>query len=179
MPIQAERELAQTWAAKVAAFGPGLRVGLNWAGNPNFDEDDARSMSLRQMGELLCVQGVRFFSLQKNDAAEQLRQAPELGLVDFADELLDFADTAALIANLDLVITVDTAVAHLAGSMGKPVWVLLRSNGDWRWLLGRADSPWYPTMRLFRQPAPRQWAPVIATAARELQTMAADVRTRR
>jgi len=92
----------------------------------------------------------------------------ELDIIDHTDRLRDFADTAALIANLDLVITADTAVAHLAGAMAKPVWLMLPFAPDWRWMLSRDDSPWYPTMQLFRQPVPRHWTNVIANISRAL-----------
>jgi ADP-heptose:LPS heptosyltransferase len=105
---------------------------------------------------------VQFNSLQKGPAASQV-VALDVGITvfDFSDKLTDFAETAALIANMDLVITVDTAVAHLAGAMGKPVWVLLPFVPDWRWMMDREDSPWYPTMRLFRQKSIGQWDEVI------------------
>jgi hypothetical protein len=90
-------------------------------------------------------------------------------LVDYTDEIQDFSDTAALIENLDLVISVDTAVAHLAGAMGKPVWTLLPFSPDWRWMLNREDSPWYPTMRLFRQPSHGDWESVINNVLKELE----------
>ena len=102
-----------------------------------------------------------------------------LRLVDWTSELRDFADTAALVAGLDLVISVDTAVAHLAATLGKPVWLMISWVPDWRWMMGRDDSPWYPTLRLFRQSADRQWEPVIAAVARELQKMAVDAGARR
>jgi hypothetical protein len=103
------------------------------------------------------VPGVCFVSLQK-----EAHRKPDLNLVDWTNELDDFADAAALMEALDLVITVDTAVAHLAGALGRPVWLLNRFGGDWRWLLDRDDSPWYPTLRQFRQPALNDWASVIA-----------------
>jgi ADP-heptose:LPS heptosyltransferase len=126
---------------------------------------------------------VAFVSLQKplphTDQAS-LELFPSLA--DFSDELTDFGETAAVIANLDLVITVDTAMGHLAGALGKPVWILLPKASDWRWLLSRSDSPWYPTARLFRQQTPGDWDPVIAEAAAALtaelriggETVAAD-----
>jgi ADP-heptose:LPS heptosyltransferase len=115
------------------------------------------------------VPGVRFFSLQKGEAAAEARTPPPgMELVDWTEELTDFADTAALIANLDLIITVDTAVAHLAGAMGKPVWTLLSFVADWRWLREREDSPWYPSMRLFRQSALGDWDNVIKRVADQL-----------
>jgi len=112
-----------------------------------------------------------FYSLQKGPAAAQ--QAPAgMKFINVAGELKDFADTAALLSNLDLVITVDTAVAHLAGALGKPVWVLLPFAPDWRWLLGREDSPWYPTMRLFRRPTAGDWDSVVARVAAQLAVVA-------
>ena len=120
-------------------------------------------MTLSQFAPLARLPGVSFYSLQKGEQAGQARNPPTgLELIDWTEDLHDFADTAALIANLDLVISVDTAVAHLAGAMGRPVWLLLPFIPDWRWLLDREDSPWYPTMRLFRQKAAGQWDDVIA-----------------
>ena len=129
------------------------RIGLAWSGNPAHKNDRNRSIALKQLLPLLSVPGVRFVSLQRDlreDDAAVLGNLP--ALVSIGAQLDDFADTAAAISLLDLVITVDTAVAHLAGALGKPVWVLLPFAPDWRWLLKREDSPWYPTARLFRQP---------------------------
>ena len=126
-------------------------------------------MTLSQFAPLARLPGVSFYSLQKGEQAGQARNPPTgLELIDWTEDLHDFADTAALIANLDLVISVDTAVAHLAGAMGKPVWVLLPFVPDWRWLLEREDSPWYPTMRLFRQKAIGQWHEVIERVVEQL-----------
>jgi hypothetical protein len=110
------------------------------------------------------IGGIQFYSLQKDGPGA----SKELGLIDLMDECRDFVDTAALICNLDLVISVDTSVAHLAGALGKPVWLLNRFDGCWRWLQDREDSPWYPTMRLFRQPSPSDWQSVILRVRREL-----------
>jgi hypothetical protein len=132
-------------------------------------------MPLALLAPLGQIPGVRFISLQKGSAAQQQMRRPEvapLRLVDWTDELTDFAQTAALIERLDLVISVDTAVAHLAGALGKPVWVLLTYAADWRYLLNRDDSPWYPTMRLFRQSTHGDWTGVVqrvAAAFRQLQ----------
>ena len=113
--------------------------------------------------------GVRFFRLQTSEPAAQAKTPPpDMEIVDLTQELMDFADTAAFIANLDLVIAVDTAVAHLAGAMGKPVWTLLPFVPDWRWLRERADSPWYPSMRLFRQPSSGDWDSVMGQVVAEL-----------
>jgi tetratricopeptide (TPR) repeat protein len=133
-----------------------LRVGLAWAGNPRNQNDKFRSMPFACFQTLSSIQGLSFFSLQLGEALEQLTQsgAP---VTDLAPLTADMADTAAFIANLDLVITVDTSIAHLAGALAKPVWILLASNADWRWMAEREDSPWYPTARLFRQSALGDW----------------------
>ncbi|HEY0834859.1 MAG TPA: tetratricopeptide repeat-containing glycosyltransferase family protein [Azospirillum sp.] len=158
-----------------------LRVGLVWAGNPRPDMphanlvDRRRSLRLEQLAPLAGVPGVRFYSLQKDgDAALQAKDPPSgMDLVDLMEGVGDFADTAALIANLDLVIGVDTSVIHVAGALGKPVWVLSRFDGCWRWLTERDDSPWYPSMRLFRQETPGEWAPVIEQVMEALRDRAA------
>jgi ADP-heptose:LPS heptosyltransferase len=126
-------------------------------------------MKLAKLAPLGQAPGVRFFSLQKGEAAAEAKTPPAgMELTDWTEELKDFADTAALIANLDLVIAVDTAVVHLAGAMGKPVWTLLPYVPDWRWLLERQDSPWYASMRLFRQPCREDWDSVIAQVVEAL-----------
>lgn len=139
-----------------------LRVGLVWSGRPTHPNDRRRSVRLARLAPLATANGVRFVSLQKpmpQADVEVLHLFP--GMSDLSGELRDFDDTAALIANLDLVITVDTSVGHLAGALGKPTWIMLPKASDWRWLLGRSDSPWYPTVRLFRQTVPGAWEPVI------------------
>jgi tetratricopeptide (TPR) repeat protein len=139
----------------------GLRIGLTWSGRNIPDPD--RSMALAQLAPLFDLPGIHFVSLQKDlrDSDEAaLRGRP--GFLHLGPDLADFADTAAVIAQLDLVISIDTAVAHLAGALGKPVWILLPFLSDWRWLLDRDDSPWYPTARLFRQDKARAWDTVIA-----------------
>ena len=156
----------------------GLRVGLVWRGNPQHEHDQWRSISLEQLQPLLDVPGVSFFSLQVGDAQNELTQAPWNGrMVDLSPHLKDFSATAAVIADLDLVISVDTAVAHVAGALGKPVWVLIPQGNDWRWLHGRNDSPWYPTLRLLRQRRLRNWVPAINGMVRELTTVAAAAKT--
>ena len=149
---------------------PGPRVGLVWSGNPNHANDRNRSIPLREFEPLAALTHINFFNLQKGAAAAQMSDSTlQLKLIDHTARLHDFADTAALIAQLDLVITVDTAVAHLAGALGKPVWVLLAKVPDWRWMLERTDSPWYPTMRLFRQTVTGEWQAVAAIVADELR----------
>ena len=151
-----------------------MKVGLAWAGSPTHKSDRNRSMKLSDLAPLGQVPGVRFFSLQKGAAAADAKTPPAgMKFVDWTEELKDFADTAALIANLDLVIAADTAVVHLAGAMGKPVWTLLPFVSDWRWLLEREDSPWYPTMRLLRQARVGDWESVIARAVDELSLLGA------
>jgi tetratricopeptide (TPR) repeat protein len=138
----------------------GLRVGLVWAGNPEHRNDRYRSIALSLLEPLLALEGVHFFSLQMGAEAEQLAMA-EGAVVDLRYEIGDMADTAALMEHLDVVIAVDTAVVHLAGALGRPVWLLLPFAPDWRWMLEREDSPWYPTMRLFRQTERSGWEPVL------------------
>lgn len=172
--LAADPAAAAAWAARLAGY-PGLRVGLVWKGNPRFENDSERSLpSLQTLAKLGQIPGVSFFSLQKG-AGEDEAQAPPFPLVDLAAHLGDFADTAAIIANLDLVISVDTAVAHLSGALGKPCWILLPDfKTDWRWLTEREDSPWYPgVVRLFRQPPGGGWSPVVTALAEALAGLVA------
>jgi len=160
--LHADAEDAGRWQHRLADHSAVAKVGLAWAGRPTHKNDRNRSMKLAKLAPLGQVPGVSFFSLQKGEAAAEAKTPPPgMELIDWTEELKDFADTAALIANLDLVIAVDTAVAHLAGAMGKAVWTLLPFASDWRWLLEREDSPWYPSMRLFRQPCIGDWDSVI------------------
>jgi tetratricopeptide (TPR) repeat protein len=154
-----------TWRQR---FNPlQLNIGIVWAGSPTYKGDYRRSCPVAHFASLANIPNVAFFSLQKGEVASQ--PVPTgLTLTSLSKELTDFSDTAAVIACLDLVISVDTAVAHLAGALGKPVWVLLPFASDWRWLTDREDSPWYPTMRLFRQPRPGDWDSVFAQVAKEL-----------
>ena len=154
--------LAQAWRLRLEQQPPGFKVGLVWAGRPTHKNDRNRSISLSLLAPLATVEGISFYSLQKGEAARQTADPPAgMRIIDWTDELHDFADTAALIAQLDLIISVDTAVVHLAASMGKPVWMLIPFVPDWRWTLNRDDSPWYPTIRLFRQTAFGDWPGVI------------------
>jgi len=135
------------------------RIGLAWAGNAKHVRDLERSMTLRDLLPLLDIDAT-FVSLQKEVPAGDVETLRGCDMLRFDGEIGDFSDTAALISQLDLVISVDTGVAHLAGALGKPVWILLTHAPDWRWLLGRDDSPWYPGARLFRQHETREWASV-------------------
>lgn len=162
----------EKWSQILAGDPPGRRVGLVWSGNPQHGNDRNRSTYLRDLEPLAGVANVTFFSLQKGPAAAQASDSTlRLKVVDHTPRLTDFSETAALLANLDLVITVDTSVAHLAGALGRPIWVLLPFFPDWRWMLQRSDSPWYPTMRLFRQPQAKQWTPVIQQVVVALQEL--------
>lgn len=173
--LRADPELAAAWARRL---GPrdadGLRVGLVWAGNPAFVADRFRSPRLAALGPLLAVPGVRFVALQKGDGRRDLEGAVlPPGFTDLGPALGDLADTAAVMANLDLVVSSCTAPAHLAGALGMPVWVLQPFAPDWRWLLERGDSPWYPTLRLYRQPSWGAWEPAVARLAADLARLAA------
>jgi tetratricopeptide (TPR) repeat protein len=146
------------------------RIGLVWSGNPTMDRNRLRSIPLGLLAPLMNVPGTTFYSLQLGSGSEQVNQLPPgARLIDQTSALRDFADTAAIVANLDLVISVDTSVAHLAGAMGKPVWILLNKGCDWRWFLEREDSPWYPTARLFRQTTPGGWQEVVNQIEQELR----------
>jgi tetratricopeptide (TPR) repeat protein len=172
--LHADPTAASHWRQRLAAL-PGTKIGLVWAGarNPGLETEfmfQRRSLALAALAPLANMQDVSFISLQKGPQAEQARTPPTgMTLHDWTDELSDFDDTAALISGLDLVISVDTAVAHLAGALGKPVWLLNRYDTDWRWMEDRTDSPWYPTMRIFRQPANQDWnTPITEIAARKI-----------
>jgi tetratricopeptide (TPR) repeat protein len=155
----------------------GLKLGLVWAGNPRIEKFHKRSARLQDFVPLLGVSGVAVYSLQVGPRAADLAALGLAGeIVDLAPLVGDFADTAFLISQLDLVVAVDTAVAHLAGALGKPVWMLPTYVPDWRWLLGRDDTPWYPSMRLYRQAADRTWPPVVARIAGDLAALARSVR---
>ncbi|HYH21335.1 MAG TPA: tetratricopeptide repeat protein [Azospirillum sp.] len=189
--LHADDAAVAAWRTRVAAGRSDPRgddgrpkVGLVWSGDPRRHTpranatDRRRSLTLAAFAPLAAAgDAVTFYNLQMGEPAEQLRAPPPgLDLVDLMGEVGDFADTAALIMNLDLVITVDTSVAHLAGALGKPVWVLSRFDGCWRWLTGRDDSPWYPTLRLFRQPSPGDWTSVVHNVAEQLMVFATSAR---
>ncbi len=158
------------WATRLGQLS-GLKVGLVWAGNPDHRGDRQRSMALAQLAPLAGMGDVRFVSLQKGRNAEIHERGCPLDLIELGSQFSDFAATAAAIAGLDLVISVDTAVAHLAATLGKPTWVLLPFSPDWRWLLGRDDSPWYPSVRLFRQSRRGDWEGVVCDVAQALAVL--------
>jgi tetratricopeptide (TPR) repeat protein len=171
--IIANPALIKIWKARVDAKGEGFRVGLVWAGNPEHLNDRNRSCSSETLSLLAQVKDVQFYSLQIGGAGKETTgTTPSFGMIDLTGLIRNFSDTAALIENLDLVISVDTAVAHLSGALGRMIWTMLPFSPDWRWLLGRGDSPWYPTMRLYRQPEPGNWKEVVKKVKDDLQQLA-------
>jgi hypothetical protein len=150
-----------------ASLGKQMKIGISWAGRPTHQNDTFRSVAFRHFVELLGVPGVTVYGLQKGPAAAEVSDnGCEALVLNLGGRLHDFADTAAVVAQLDLVISVDTVLVHLAGALGKPVWTLLPFFADWRWMTSGDTSPWYPTMRLFRQDQPGDWEPVF-NAVRE------------
>ena len=173
--IFADEALVEDWKNRLTE-PTGLMVGISWQGSTTYFGDQFRSIPLQQFGVIARIPDVNLISLQKGDGLEQLETLEDpFDVLDFGDTLDrqagPFMDSAALMLNLDLVITSDTAIAHVAGALGVPVWLALRVTPDWRWLLDREDSPWYPTMRLFRQTELGDWDSVfqrMATAVRRL-----------
>jgi tetratricopeptide (TPR) repeat protein len=169
--LRAEPAKVAEWAARLAALSPQgyRRIGIVWAGRPTHTNDDNRSVTLAAFAPLADLPAISLVSLQKGAAQAQIAtywgRAP---LINLGPEIADYGDTMAIIKCLDLVVTVDTSVGHLAGAMGKPVWIMLPYAPDWRWLLDRDDSPWYPSARLFRQSPARDWQPVMAAIALEV-----------
>ena len=163
--LSVEADAVAAWRERL---GDGVKVGLVWAGNPGHANDRNRSAPLTALEPLLRTPGVRFFSLQKAPRPGDRETMAELGVVDLGPDLDDFADTAAALTALDALVTVDTSVAHLAGALGRPVWLLLPFVPDWRWMMHGDDSPWYPTMRLFRQAVAGDWEPVCRRVAEHL-----------
>jgi tetratricopeptide (TPR) repeat protein len=178
--LRAPEKAIARWREKLAPL-PGLKVGLVWAGNPQNSTDRIRSLEPAHLPALLApllrAPGVSFVSLQLGArAADLLYLKPKDAkkILDLSCDLADFADTAGAMMNLDLVISIDSAPAHLAGALGKPVWLLLASHTDWRWLIDRDDTPWYPSMRLFRQRTGEGWPPVIERVVATLKRAVTD-----
>lgn len=168
--MRVKSAMKEKWRERLLKDPPGYRVGLVWAGNPRYRHDRIRSGPLELISRVGEIEGIVLYSLQKDAGGQKVHSFPEeVNCIDYMAEIKDFSDTAALIENLDLVISVDTAVAHVAGALGKHVWILLPYAPDWRWLLNRQDSPWYPTMRLFRQPSRGDWESVVANVLTELR----------
>lgn len=181
--IFADPDLEDKWRKELSKI-TGFKVGINWQGNPDHKKDRYRSFPLLQLAPLARTAGVRLISLQKGHGLDQLKQVgAELGVMDLGSRLDEaagpFMDTAAIMKNVDLVVTSDTATAHLAGALGVPVWVALPFAADWRWQTGREDSPWYPTMRLFQQTRPGDWDGVFAAMAETLGALATKGRRAR
>ncbi|MFQ5764327.1 MAG: glycosyltransferase family 9 protein [Rhodospirillales bacterium] len=173
--LAADPARAKAWGERLA--GPGLKVGIAWQGKPTHPRDDERSLPLETLLPVLRTPGVSFFSLQARDGVDQLDGLPDDVTVTAPEGEIDdpaarFVETAAAIDNLDIVITIDSALAHLAGALGKPAWVLLPMVPDWRWMLDRDDSPWYPTARLFRCRARADWTAPIEAMAEALASAA-------
>jgi len=171
--IYADSSKAEYWREKLS--GPGLKVGIVWAGSAEHGNDRYRSCSLKNFSPLGEIDGVRLYGLQKGPAARQMDEFTEtIPVTNISENFNDFTDTAAAIDNLDLVISVDTSVLHLSGAIGKPTWALIPYAPEWRWMLNRQDSPWYPTMRLFRQSNWNDWDSVFRSVTEELKMMASN-----
>lgn len=173
--LRVDSDRKDRWARRLRDAAPdaALRCGLVWAGRPQYHADAARSLPLEALAPLADVEGVALVSLQVGPASSQAAAVP-FPVIDLSADLTDFAETAAAVEGLDLVVAVDTAVAHLAGALARPVWILLPRFGDWRWMSGRTDSPWYPTARLFRQGRAGDWSGPAAEAAAALRRMVAE-----
>jgi hypothetical protein len=172
--LSAEKALIARWKKKIA--GRGFKIGIAWQGAPAGAIDQGRSIPLAEFVPLSRLPGVRLISLQKTHGLDQLAGLPADSTIEILSDGFDeggdaFVDTAAIMSNLDLIITSDTSIAHLAGALGRPTWVALKYVPDWRWLLNRDDSPWYPTLRLFRQQTPGDWNFVFAKIAQELRSL--------
>jgi hypothetical protein len=175
--LTADLERVAFWRARLPTDG--FKVGIVWQGRPDAKIDKGRSVPLRTFAPIAAVPGVRLISLQKNHGLDQLTDLPKAVRVETLGPNFDvgpdaFLDAAAAMMNLDLVITSDTSIAHLAGALGRPVWIVLKSNPDWRWLMEREDSPWYPTARLFRQRRPGDWDEVFERVAQEVRGLCAE-----
>ena len=168
--LRADSGMRAAWRERIGSSSD-RRVGLAWAGSPEHRQDARRSIAEEKLLPLLHMPDVRFFSLQAGPRGALPQVLADAGVTDLRPHLTDFADTAALMAELDLIITVDTSVAHLAGALGRPVWMLLPYVPDWRWGLEKEDTPWYPSMRLFRQPRMGDWDSVIRRVAEELRAL--------
>jgi hypothetical protein len=175
--LHADGAAVAHWRGRLGRLPQRLKVGINWAGNAEFKNDRRRSTELATFAPLVKVAAahdIALVSLRKGSGV--VTQLPAgMELIDWTEELSDFADTAALIENLDLVISTDTSIPHLAGALGKKVWLLISSSADWRWLIDGEDSPWYPTMRLFRQKKLGDWAEPMRAVAAALTDLAVDL----
>ena len=170
--IHADETLVQKWRNRIESPASSFKIGLIWAGDPKLKFGHSRSCPLELFSSLAELDDFIFYSLQKGESSEQATNPPKgMKLIDYTEDIHDFSDTAAIMNNLNLIISVDTAVAHLAGALGKRVWVLLPFVPDWRWMKDREDSPWYPSMRLFRQPSSGDWQSVMGTLEESLKAL--------
>jgi hypothetical protein len=169
--LHADPELVSWWGKELQSLA-GFKIGIVWQANPLFGDDRFRSIPLETFGQLAQIPGVNLVSLQKGPGTEQLPAFQKrFPILDLNHRLHTFNDTAAVMMNLNLIIGCCTSVPHLAGALGLPVWTVLQLNSDWRWLIGREDSPWYPTMRLFRQKKFGDWEEVIKRIAVEVRNL--------
>jgi ADP-heptose:LPS heptosyltransferase len=169
--LSAPQERVALWARQLPKSDM-PRIGVVWGGNPEFTHDKTRSIGLAPLAQLLCTPGFQFVSIQKDlraGDAEMLQQHPQV--MHLGDKLADFSDTAAIMSLLDLVISSDTAPVHLAGALGRPLWVVLQHSPDWRWMVDRVDNPWYPSARLFRQQTAGDWTGVVRQVIEELNSV--------
>ena len=166
--LTADPQGLQQWGQRIK--GEGYKVGIVWAGAPTHGNDHNRSCHLRYFREMSKLDSIQLYSLQRGPAMEQIRELDsDFKITPIGHLFEDLMDTACAMEHLDLIISVDTAAAHLAGALGKPVWTLLPHAPDWRWMLDRPESPWYPTMRLFRQPRPAAWQALFAELLKHLK----------
>ena len=174
--LSADPGLSLRWRRRLLAASAGdkrFNVGLVWSGEPTHADNGLRSVTLEQLAPLAAATSVRFYSLQKGSPGlEARRPPPAMAITDWTGDLKDWADTAALMDNLDLIISVCTSTVHLAGALGKPAWLLSHYPGTWRWMMDRTDSPWYPTLRIFRQKIAGEWSAPIQEMAYALRTAA-------
>jgi len=164
--LHAPAAAVASWKRRLA--GPGFKIGLVWSGLAAAPQNRYRMFDPAQLSDRLAAPDIRFFGLQL--PAQGVAPCPQ-GVEDLSAELLEFGETAGVLANLDLLICADTSAAHLAGGMGVPVWIPLAATADWRWRIRDQENPWYPSARLFRQQVPMQWTEVFAAIARELQLL--------
>jgi Tfp pilus assembly protein PilF len=173
--VRADPALCARWSARLARDGGTFRIGVAWHGNPHQKDGLIRRCALRDMAPIWSVPGVSVYSLQVGAGRDELTadggEMPVRDLGSLDAETGAFMDTSAIMHGLDLIVTIDTSIAHLAGGLGRPVWMVVPYWADWRWMIERADSPWYPTMRIFRQPEPGAWAPVFDEVAAALRRM--------
>jgi ADP-heptose:LPS heptosyltransferase len=169
--LKANDERVRAWRQRLGS-GSRRRIGIAWSGNPAQPDDRLRSIPAERLTPLLQRRDCEFHAVQTGLTDIDAEQLAQLGVHVHSTDLHDFGETAALMVALDLVISVDSAPAHLAGALARPTWLLLQSNADWRWMRDRTGSPWYPTMRLFRQPTPGDWDSVIAAIVRALDELA-------